>query len=517
MKNVLEMLEESSKKYPDKVAFSDPEKKVTFAKLKERAQKIASLFVNGSICPPLKMEEGVAFFMEKDTDAVCAMFAAVYAGCFYSFIDVRQPGQRVEAVLDILSPALIITDDENMEKLPAVIRKDYPVIKIAELTDRACQSDIADDILKKIRMESNDCMPLYVNFTSGSTGTPKGVAVGHRSVIDFTEVFTDTFGIESSDILANQAPFDFDVSVKDIYSGLYRGAGVVLIPRDYFSNPAVLMDYLSDNEVTILVWAVSALCFVSIMNGLEYKTPQKIRQVMFSGEVMPVKQLNKWRKFLPDARYVNLYGPTEITCNCLYYILDREFENNEEIPAGIPFDNEKVFLLDENDRLVTKADQRGEICVGGTCLALGYYKDREKTDRVFTLNPLNDRYYERIYRTGDIGKFDKYGNILYVSRKDFQIKHMGQRIELGEIETCAVSLEGVSRSCCLYDQKRKRIELFYTGDIGKDEVISGLQEKLPQFMIPGRTVRLSDFPLNKNGKIDRKGLENGEYKEKEIK
>ncbi len=509
MNNVLQMLERSAERYPDHTAFADPQKEISFRKLEALSKKVAAVLSDGSIAAPLKLNGAVAFYMEKCVDTMAVMFGTVYAGGFYSFIDVRQPAERAAQVLSKLEPAVIITDEENAGTIEETVNKtgmDTAVILIGRLLERAHAAVPDEAALQNMRRHSVDTMPLYVNFTSGSTGSPKGVAVGHASVIDFMEVFTGTFGIGPDDVLANQAPFDFDVSVKDIYSGLYTGAKVLLIPRDYFTKPAVLMDYLADNGATTLIWAVSAMCFVSIMNGLEYRVPESIKRVMFSGEVMPVKHLNKWRRHLPSATYVNLYGPTEITCNCTYYILDREFENDESIPAGLPFENEKVFLLDKDDKEVTESGTEGEICVGGTCLAIGYYRDREKTEDVFVQNPLNDKYYERIYRTGDLGKYDKEGMLIYTSRKDFQIKHMGQRIELGEIETAAMSLDGVSRACCLYDEKKKKILLYYTGETGKNEVTGGLQEKLPQYMVPGKTERIDEMPMNKNGKIDRSAL-----------
>lgn len=529
MKNVIEMLTCSAERFPDNTAFADPEKSITFAELNDMTGRIATLFLKGEVSCPLQAEQGVGFYMEKNVDAVCAMLGAVRAGGFYSFIDVRQPDDRAGSVLSVLQPAIIITDEANKDALKRLVtahinaassralsdphfgkdpRSDAipQMILISDLIKLAENCDIDEGLLQMAADMSYDRMPLYVNFTSGSTGTPKGVAVGHASVIEFIGEFTRVFGINESDVLANQAPFDFDVSVKDIYSGLLTGARVQLIPRDYFSNPTVLMDYLADNGVTTLIWAVSAMCFVSIMNGLEYRLPDKIKRIMFSGEIMPVKHLNKWRSFLPDATYVNLYGPTEITCNCTYHILDHEFENDEPIPIGTPFSNEKVFLLDERDCVVMDTDTEGEICVGGSCLALGYYRDREKTDSVFVQNPANKRFYERIYRTGDLGKYDKDGNLIYTSRKDFQIKHMGQRIELGEIEAAAMAYDGVTRACCIYDTKKKRIMLFYTGEGEKKEVTSALQQKLPQYMVPGRTVQLDEMPLNKNGKIDRSAL-----------
>ena len=517
MNKIIEKLKETARKYPDRTAFADPSASVSFAKLQDMTDRIATLLLRGSVCTPFRTGTPAAFYMEKSTPAVCALFGVIRAGGFYSFVDVRQPAERAFSVISVLDPPIIITDEENREALEGILNyvnksdPDSPslkpsVIMISELMDKAKTLDPDEALLTDADKSSFDLMPLYVNFTSGSTGTPKGVAVGQNSVVDFINEFTKVFDITSEDVIANQAPFDFDVSVKDIYSGIFTGARVQLIPREYFSNPTRLMDYLTDNKITTIIWAVSAMCFVSIMNGLDYKTPENLNKIMFSGEVMPVKHLNKWRQYLPDATYVNLYGPTEITCNCTYFILDREYKKDEIIPAGIPFDNEKVFLLDDNDDPVEGTDEEGEICVGGSCLALGYYRDKEKTDLAFVQNPLNSSFYERIYRTGDIGRYDEEGNLIYVSRKDFQIKHMGQRIELGEIEVSAMSVDGVSRACCTYDQKKKRINLYYTGETEKEALVSALQEKLPQFMVPGRTLRLDEMPLNKNGKIDRNAL-----------
>ncbi|MCR4739426.1 MAG: AMP-binding protein [Lachnospiraceae bacterium] len=507
MNNILEMLKDSALNYPDSTAFVDPDRKITFKELYDNSRRTAAFFLDFLS----NRIESAAFYMEKSVSAIVAMFGTVYAGGFYSFVDVRQPADRAVKVFNTLMPSMIITDSKNREGLNRVLEgtpglSDIPVFDIDALMEMLGNAKADERLLSVIEKEHFDLKPLYVNFTSGSTGTPKGVAVSHRSVIDFITEFTSVFKIGHDDILANQAPFDFDVSVKDIYSGLYTGAAVVLIPRPYFKDPTTLMDYLYDNGVTTLIWAVSAMCFVSIMNGLEYKTPSSIKKIMFSGEIMPVKQLNKWKKYLPDAMYVNLYGPTEITCNCTYHILDREYEKDEIIPIGIPFRNEKVFLLDENDRLITDTDTEGEICVSGTCLALGYYRDPDRTDASFMQNP-SVPYPERMYRTGDLGKYDDNGILIYTTRKDFQIKHMGQRIELGEIEAAAMSLDGVERACCLYDHKKKRITLVYSGSEEKEAVTVKLHQKLPPYMIPGKTVGPMDLPLNKNGKIDRKALE----------
>ena len=170
---------------------------------------------------------------------------------------------------------------------------------------------------------------LYGIFTSGSTGVPKGIVVSHKSVINFITHFIHTFQFAETDVIGNQAPFDFDVSVKDIYTCLMTGATLVIIPTKLFSVPPVLLDYLCNKHVNTLIWAVSALTLISALHGLKYRIPIEVKRVMFSGEVMPVKQLRQWQLALPEAEFVNLYGPSEITCNCTYYRVKRIFEDDE--------------------------------------------------------------------------------------------------------------------------------------------------------------------------------------------
>ena len=496
--NILDMLENSAQRFPKRLAFGDDKKDITFTDLVRKAKAVGTLLVD-----EIDIAEPVAFYMDKSVDAACGMFGTVYAGGFYSFLDVKQPQVRTESVLGILEPKIIFTDAENYDKISgyATNAKIWKLEEVLEIN-----STIEEDKLKWVRDNFQDVNPLYVNFTSGSTGVPKGVVVSHRSVIEFISCFTEIFGIKETDIIGNQAPFDFDVSVKDIYSGLMTGAKVQIIPKKYFSMPTNLMDYLADKEVTTLIWAVSAMCFVSVMKGFDYRLPEKIHTVMFSGEVLPIKHYKIWKKNLPNATFVNLYGPTEITCNCTYYVLDREFGDADVIPMGKAFPNEKVFLLDENDVLVTEKGVQGEICVGGTALALGYYKDRERTDQVFVQNPLNKAYNEMIYRTGDLGKYNEDGDLVYVSRKDFQIKHLGHRIELGEIEAVTMAREGVTRTCCIYDHEKQRLILFYTGEREKVSLMKELRTVLPPFMLPNNLVPVEEMPLNKNGKIDRNKL-----------
>ncbi|MDR7811114.1 amino acid adenylation domain-containing protein [Lacrimispora sp.] len=496
MRNVLEYLEHSANIYPEKIAAVDQENSCSYKDLLLHAKRIGS-FLSGYESPG----NPVVVFMDKSVEALTTFMGIVYAGCFYVLINPAQPAVRISQILKVLEADSVITLGDS-RVLPEGVEFSGNLFDYHEIV----KSEIRVEPLKLIRNQSLDIDPLYCNFTSGSTGVPKGVLVSHRSVIDFMEYFPSMFGITGEDKIGNQAPFDFDVSVKDIYSTLKVGATMVIIPKKLFSIPTELLDFLCEHQVTTLIWAVSALCLIPQLKGFTYKVPSRVNKVLFSGEAMPVKHLTTWQKYLPDARYVNLYGPTEITCNCTFYPVERKFEAHETLPIGKAFPNEKVFLLDQNDKLVTEKDQIGEICVSGTALALGYYNNPEQTKKVFIQNPLNTHCLETIYRTGDLAFYHENGDLCFAGRKDFQIKHMGHRIELEEIEAVINSFPLIQRACCVFDEEKNRIGAFYVGEMEGGGISVRLRQSLPVYMIPSAFYSLPELPVTANGKIDRKKL-----------
>jgi len=504
-KTILDYLESSAAKYNDKIACADELKEMTYCELVGQAKGIGASLAN-----VIKPRQAVAVYMEKSCDTLSLFLGVVYAGGYYCMLDTTHPADRINVILNTLDANVLVVDGKSVAKAEK-LGFSGKIIDIEGLK----KSDISkedQDKLDSVRGQLLDIDPLYSIFTSGSTGVPKGVIVNHRSTIDFIDCFTETFNITSDDVMGNQAPFDFDVSVKDIYSCLKTGATLQIIPKRFFSFPTKLLDFLDDRNVTTLVWAVSALCIVTTLKGFDYKRPGKLNKIMFSGEVMPIKHLNGWREQYPDATFVNLYGPTEITCNCTYYVIDREFGLEDKLPMGEAFANERVFLLDDDNALVDAArpNELGEICVSGTAVTMGYIKNPEKTAESFVQNPLNSQWTEIIYRTGDLGYYDEKGELFFSSRKDFQIKHMGHRIELGEIETAMNAVEGLLRSCCIFHQEENKILGFFEVEEGSEldrkGVTHALKEKIPQWMIPNVLIKVETMPLTKNGKIDRKEL-----------
>lgn len=492
---VIDYLDHAAKRSPHKTAFADPEHSVTYAELQDRARRIATALL-GTYG---RVNEPVAVLIDRNVESVCAFLGIAMSRNFYVPIDVSQPIQRIKTILEQMQPFVIL----SIGNLPEELEKtaDIPVVEYSALVSE----EPDETVLDTVRRAYQDTDPLYAICTSGSTGTPKGVLISHRSVLDFIPVFCATFRLSENEVFGNQAPFDFDVSVKDIYSTLFCGATMYVIPKVCFAMPKKLVEALDDQKITTVIWAVSALCIAAGVNAFKHRVPGSLRKIMFSGEVMPIKMLNIWRKYFPDALFVNLYGPTEITCNCMYYVIDRTFENTEKLPLGVPFQNEGVYVLDENDRPVTTGGI-GEICVTGTCLALGYYRNPEKTAAAFVQNPLNDRYPERMYRTGDLAELAEDGQYYFAARKDFQIKHMGHRIELEEIETFLNAVDGVTRASCLFDTVRNKIVACYTGEVEKLEIISHLKQDLPKYMIPNIFIHMESLPISKNGKIDRQQL-----------
>lgn len=496
MYNVIDYLENSVKKYSDKIAVIEEDKKITYSDLESKSKVVGSYYASKKV-----FNEPILVFMDKGIDTLVAFFGIVYAGCYYSLINPELPENRIQQIKNVTGSKYVITDDEHKE-LAATYFSDIEVKNIKELEDGV----LKEDSLAIARQNHIDYDPLYVNFTSGSTGVPKGVVISHRSVIDFIDKFTEIFHFTPEDIIANQAPFDFDVSVKDIYSAIRVGATLVIVPKKYFSNPSMLLDYLCDNKVTTMTWAVSALCLITTFHGLDYKVPTTVNKIIFSGEVMPLKHLKQWMEHLPNTMFVNIYGPTEITCNCTYHIIDRNREYVDKIPIGKAFPNERVILLDDENREIHEPNKVGELCVAGTSLALGYFNNEEQTNSHFMQNPNVKNYIEYIYRTGDLAYYNEAEELIFNGRKDFQIKYLGHRIELEEIDKAIMEYEEVIRSCTIFDEEKSRVYGFYIGDISKKDLHAKLKSVLPIYMVPTVLVQMDEFPMTKNGKIDRKKL-----------
>lgn len=493
-------LEESARRFPDKLALSDEKLELTFRQMREAAQKVASYICReyGAKNRPVAVE------VDRASQSVVLFLGVLYSGNFYVPIDKRMPKERMAQILDDVDPLLSLgIKEKNIFNDFAYAAKSYDALMEEAMDESAVERAVKGTI---------DMDPAYMIYTSGSTGRPKGVVISHRMVMDFADFLSCTFSITGEDIIANQAPFYFDCSVKGIYQMLRNGATLYILRPSYFMFPIKAVEFFNEKKVTTLLWATSGLNIISGSGALSKIRPASLKRVFFSGETLYGKNYLPWKEACPpDTRFINLYGPTEVTVDCCYYEINREFSAEEVIPIGGACPNMEVFLLDEKDEPIV-GDGLGEICARGTGIAYGYYKDPEKTEAVFVQNPSHGNYRDIIYRTGDLARTNEYGELVFVSRKDQQIKHQGNRIELGELEAAANKIEGVRESVAFYDYEAKSIILAYSGE--EDAALSHkLREQVPKYMLPAEILFYEEFPYNRNGKIDRKRIK-ADYDEK---
>ncbi len=491
-RNILQYLERTVERLPDKVAFANEDFVLTFRQVYDQARAVGSFLSSQGL-----YRQPVVVFMKKHPTTLASFFGTIYAGCYYVPLDDEMPRHRVDLILKNLNPVAMICDETTVS-----LTNEFDYTGKTYIYNEICNTPIDEAALASVRDRQIDTDPIYIVFTSGSTGVPKGVTACHRSVLDYVENLCDILKFNEDSVFGNQTPLYFDAYLKEVMPTLKYGATTVLIPKQLFMFPIKLVEFLNEKKINTVCWVVSALTMISAFRTFEKVVPQYLHTVAFASEVFPIKQFNIWRQALPNARFINLYGPTETTGICCYYEVDREFALDEALPIGRPFPNTEILLLNEKDQPAENGEQ-GEICVRGTRLTLGYYNNPEVTSKAFVQNPLNSLYPELIYRTGDLGRYNDRGELMFCSRKDFQIKHMGHRIELGEIDVIANMHDAVKSACSIFDSDKKRIILFYVGDMESKELTAYLKNRLPRYMIPHAIHKLDQMPYTPNGKIDR--------------
>ena len=495
--NVLDYLENAAKSYPSRVALADENGQITYEDLKVNARKVGLFLMEKGFC---RTNKPIGVMAERDKNTLVLYMGILYSGNFYVPIDPEMKQEKKDKIIEQSGMELVL----NVEDVKQVLNAPTPNMQ----DENFCAGSEATE--GYLYEKNADDMPLYMVYTSGSTGVPKGVLKTHGAMIDYVEAFSNAYPYGEHEILGNQTPFFFDASAKDIYLMLKNAATMEIIPTALFSFPVRLVEFLNEKKVTIISWVPSALALLTQLNAFADIKPETLKKVFFVGEVFPMKQLNKWRKELPELTYVNLYGSSEIAGICLYYEVKKEdvFEDTQVLPMGKPLSNCKIVLINQEDgKPVTEKNVSGEIYLSSKALAKEYFGDEEKTKDSFVMADLDGSGERRYFKTGDVAFYNENDDLVFTSRKDFQIKHMGHRIELGEIEVTASALDEIVKCGCIYDNDKRRIVLYCECAEGcgvtAPQIKAALTEKLSSYMVPNRVVIMDKVPLNANGKIDR--------------
>jgi amino acid adenylation domain-containing protein len=491
------LLDDAYNNYTNNVALEDFNNSFTYAEYYGAAASIGTALINLGV-----FKKPIAVYLPKSAYCPICFMGVLKSGNCYVPLDVDAPANKISRILENLQPEFIIADSNSREKILTSLASLDPnkILALDDLLEVEPNFQLTTKTVEKVC----DVDPVYIMYTSGSTGVPKGVVIPHRGVLDYACWVAETFKLKQSTILGAQSPFYFDNSVFDIYGALKSGARINIIPEKLFLFTDKLAEYVNEKNINVVFWAPTALVHLANSGTLQRVDMPKLKKVLFCGEPMPNKQLNMWRKARPDIFYANLYGPTEITDVCVYYEVEKDFADSDILPIGLPCKNVGAIILNDENKEAAPGET-GELCISGSGLALGYFGEDEKTAAVFVQNPLNKKYRELIYRTGDIAYYNEDGIIVCLGRMDSQIKRRGVRIELGEVEAAAKSLPEARAACVLYDKETEEIVLFFeTGsDISKRKILTELKKYLDVSMLPSKIIIMAKLPLNSNGKIDR--------------
>ena len=503
MDSITRLLERAAKEHPDKTAVADRTDSLTFLQLYGVVRRLGAQLEGRG---PEPFPVGVV--TDRSAAVPAALLGIAAAGGFYVPLNPELPASKLAAQAADAGLTLILGAAHFEEALRgagyAGEWKDLrETVNDALYADRsAAEPAPAQDV------PEDDSRPLYLIYTSGSTGKPKGVLKSRGSVRSFLQAYTERFDFGPDDVIGNQTPFSFDASAKDLYLMLAAGATLQILPTELFSMPTDLIDYMNERRITVVQWVPTVLAIVSKLRTLELVRPAYLRMVLFVGETMPVKHLNRWRAALPQVRFVNLYGATELAGICCAYEVTQTFADDETLPLGTALNNCRLYLV-KDGKPVEEPGIVGELYLQSPALAMEYYGDPARTAASFPEMDFGDGP-ARTFRTGDLAQIGPDGELRFVSRADSQFKHLGYRIEAGEIETAATALPGVQRCCCLYDEKKLRIVLYceLTGEkeLSGRDIIELLRDRLPYYMLPGRVNILEALPLGANGKVDRQRL-----------
>jgi len=506
----------AAERVPERTAVADRGRSLTYAELETVSNRLAHLLVDRGV----RRGDRVGLFLDKSIESLVGIYGVLKAGAAYVPLDPGAPPSRLGYIASNAGIRCLLTGVEKSSEwagldLEAGSTETLVVLNGESAVDEvphgielvaggSALDDYSGDAPPAIRSSPDDLA--YVLYTSGSTGDPKGVMLSHRNSLAFVEWATDEFQVGENDRLSSHAPLHFDLSVFDLFAAARGGAAVELVPQSISIFPVELARFIRDTRISVWYSVPSILTMLVLRGKLHEIEPPALRAVLFAGEVFPTKYLHRLMELLPDARFANLYGPTETNVCTWYEVPPFVDDPPDSIPIGKAISGVDVFAVTDDGR-VAVADEVGELCVKGPTVMQGYWGDPERTARALQ----QDASDAAVYRTGDLVRLDDDGNWRYLGRRDEQIKSRGYRIELGEIEVVLNSHPDVVECAVVAvadEIVTNRIKAFVvtSAPVSEEELVNFSLDRLPRYMIPEFFEFRDELPKSSTGKIARKAL-----------
>jgi amino acid adenylation domain-containing protein len=516
---VHDLLAASAARFPERTAVVDGERSATYAELDATANGLAWLLAARGV----SHGDRVGLYLDKSLEALTGIYGILKAGATYVPLDPGAPPPRLGSIAKDAGLRCLVTSRTKADLWPSLLAEGAPVetLVVLDAVDGEVTAPAPTDVVTSSALEEqpSDGPPdvprsasdlAYILYTSGSTGVPKGVMLSHLNALSFVEWATEEFGVTEQDRLSSHAPLHFDLSVFDLFAAAKAGAAVVLVPQQLALFPVELAGWIRDAAVSIWYSVPSILTLLVLRGRLHEIELPALRTVLFAGEVFPPKYLQQVMQAVPDARFANLFGPTE-TNVCTWYEVPRwTGEPPESIPIGKAIRGVETFAVAE-DGSVLPAGEVGELYVRGPTVMQGYWGDEERTKRSLLRDWQGSAGAYPVYRTGDMVHLDEHGDWIFLGRRDSQIKSRGYRIELGDIEA-ALNLHPAVVECAVVAIPdavvTNRIKAFVAarGDLDEEELSRFCSERVPRYMTPELYEFVDELPRSSTGKIDRRAL-----------
>ncbi|MCI0725417.1 MAG: amino acid adenylation domain-containing protein [Chloroflexi bacterium] len=511
-----QVLDDSARHYPEREAVRYQGQSLSYAELQQQANSLACLLIRQGV----RRGDRVGLYIDKSLEAAIAVYGIMKAGAAYVPLDPYAPVSRLITIMADCGIRFVVTENKKVNQ----IRQMLAEINLQCLFGLQPQENLLTRCVpwEEIVKATAGTMPgihvieqdlSYILYTSGSTGTPKGIMHTHRSALSFAEWASQEYVLCPEDHVSNHAPFHFDLSTFDLYATAVAGATTIIIPEPVARLPASLSQLMQDERVSVWYSVPFALIQLLERGALALRDLSSLRWVLFAGEPFPTKYLRRLMVQLPQARFSNLYGPTETNVCTFYHVASLSEQSDEPIPIGIPCPNTEMLVVDENDHPVSPGEV-GELLVRGGTLMRGYWGRPDLNERGFYRRQVFDYYEDTFYRTGDLVQLLPDDNYKYLGRKDRQVKTRGYRVELDEIEVALLAHDGIQEAAVYTfpdDQGSNLIEgavVIRDGvELIQAELIKHVSQRLPPYAVPTRILIVDDFPRTSTGKIDRRELQ----------